>query len=120
MSLARLGTLGGPSRLLRCSKGRSDVLHLILQKQPREVQMIPFEKFTEQARMALARAQELLARLQHNALDTEHLLFVLLGQADGLVAEGLGKLGFDRRPVLARLQQDLSRRPTAAQTGSLY
>jgi ATP-dependent Clp protease ATP-binding subunit ClpC len=86
----------------------------------REVAMIPFEKFTEQARMALARAQELLARLQHNALDTEHLLLVLLGQADGLVAESLAKLGFDRRPVLERLQTNLSLRPKAALSGSLY
>src|SRR5438093_13090446 len=82
--------------------------------------MIPFEKFTEQARMALARAQELLVRLQHQALDTEHLLLVLLGQAEGLVAESLLKLQFDRRPVLERLQQSLSQRPKAAQSGSLY
>src|SRR5256885_16561500 len=82
--------------------------------------MIPFEKFTEQARMALARAQELLARLQHQALDSEHLLLVLLGQAEGLVAESLAKLNFDRRPVLERLQQNLSQRPKAAQTSSLY
>ena len=82
--------------------------------------MIPFEKFTEQARMALARAQELLTRLQHNALDTEHLLLVLLGQADGLVAESLAKLNFDRRPVLERLQTNLSLRPKAALSGSLY
>src|SRR5437667_3499580 len=85
-----------------------------------EVVMIPFEKFTEQARMALARAQELLVRLQHQALDTEHLLLVLLGQAEGLVAESLLKLQFDRRPVLERLQQSLSQRPKAAQSGSLY
>src|SRR5688572_14880086 len=82
--------------------------------------MIPIEKFTEQARMALGRAQELLARLRHNALDTEHLLFVLLGQSEGLVAEGLNKLSFDRRAALDRLQADLARRPTVSQGGSLY
>ena len=70
--------------------------------------MIPFEKFTEQARMALSRAQELLARLRHNALDVEHLLLVLLGQGEGLVAEGLARLEFDRRPALLRLQDDLN------------
>jgi ATP-dependent Clp protease ATP-binding subunit ClpC len=82
--------------------------------------VIPFEKFTEQARLALARAQELLVRLQHNALDVEHLLLVLLGQADGLVAEGLSKLKFDRRPVFERLQQDLGQRPAVAPSGSIY
>jgi ATP-dependent Clp protease ATP-binding subunit ClpC len=80
----------------------------------REVGMIPFEKFTEQARAALARAQELVARLQHNALDTEHLLLVLLGQAEGLVAEALRKSGFDRQAALQRLQQELGRRPRSA------
>ena len=82
--------------------------------------MIPFEKFTEQARMALARAQELLARLRHQALDTEHLLLVLLGQGDGLVAEGLAKVEFDRRPALERLQQELAGRPSVPSGGPLY
>ena len=86
--------------------------------------MIPFEKFTEQARAALARAQELVARLQHNALDTEHLLLVLLGQAEGLVAEAVRQRGFDRQAALKRLQDDLGRRPrgagVAAQSSGLY
>jgi ATP-dependent Clp protease ATP-binding subunit ClpC len=82
--------------------------------------MIPFEKFTEQARTALARAQELLVRLQHNALDVEHLLLVLLGQADGLVAQSLTRLKFERGPLLERLQQDLAQRSKAPFNGSLY
>ncbi|MCC7104719.1 MAG: AAA family ATPase, partial [Chloroflexi bacterium] len=82
--------------------------------------MIPIEKFTEQARQALARAQELLSRLQHQALDAEHLLLVLLGQPQGLVAEALTKVGFDRRPVLQKLQQNLSGRPRARSSGVLY
>src|SRR4051812_10967348 len=90
----------------------------------REVGMIPFEKFTEQARAALARTQELVARLQHNALDTEHLLLVLLGQAEGLVAEAVRQRGFDRQAALKRLQDDLGRRPrggsVAMQSSGLY
>jgi ATP-dependent Clp protease ATP-binding subunit ClpC len=80
--------------------------------------MIPFEKFTEQARAALARTQELVARLQHQALDTEHLLLVLLGQAEGLVAEAIRQRGFDRQAALKRLQEDLGRRPRSAQAGA--
>src|SRR6185503_6080454 len=84
----------------------------------REVGMIPFEKFTEQARAALARTQELVARLQHNALDTEHLLLVLLGQGEGLVAEAIRQRAFDRQAALKRLQEDLGRRPRSVQAGA--
>ena len=82
--------------------------------------MIPIEKLTEQARLALARAQQLLVRLQHQALDAEHLLLVLLGQAEGLVAEALRNLNFDRRPVLEELHRGLSSRPSAAMSGAFY
>ena len=82
--------------------------------------MIPFEKFTEQARTAFGRAQELLVRLRHNALDTEHLLFVLLGQGEGLVAEGLARLQVDRRPLLEQLQKQLGQRPSVGERGPLY
>jgi ATP-dependent Clp protease ATP-binding subunit ClpC len=82
--------------------------------------MIPFEKFTEQARTAFGRAQELLVRLRHNALDTEHLLFVLLGQGEGLVAESLARLQVDRRPLLEQLQTQLGQRPGVGAGGPLY
>ena len=38
--------------------------------------MIPVEKLTEQARQALSRSQELLLKLRHNALDSEHVLLI--------------------------------------------
>jgi ATP-dependent Clp protease ATP-binding subunit ClpC len=82
--------------------------------------MIPIDKLTEQARQALGRTQELLLRLRHNALDTEHLLLVLLGQRDGLVPLALKHLGASPAPVLEQLQRDLARRPTASQTNTLY
>jgi ATP-dependent Clp protease ATP-binding subunit ClpC len=82
--------------------------------------MIPIEKLTEQARQALGRTQELLLRLRHNALDTEHLLLVLLGQRDGLVPLALKHLEASPGPVLEQLQRDLARRPTASQTNTLY
>jgi ATP-dependent Clp protease ATP-binding subunit ClpC len=82
--------------------------------------MIPQDKFTQQAQVALARAQELMSRLNHQALDVEHLLLVLLGQAEGLVAEAFAKLGFDRGPALERLQQNLGGRPTGAGASGLF
>ena len=47
--------------------------------------LIPLERFTDEAREALARVQQLLLRLRHNQVDAEHLLLALLGEPDGLV-----------------------------------
>ena len=83
--------------------------------------MIPLERFTEEAREALARVQQLLFRLRHNQLDAEHLLLGLLGEPDGLVKAAFQKLdGFQPALLLEWLRTELSRRPVAAQTGSIY
>ena len=63
--------------------------------------MIPLERFTEEAREALARVQQLLLRLRHNQLDAEHLLLGLLGEPDGLVKAAFQKLdGFQPAQLL--------------------
>ncbi len=82
--------------------------------------MIPIEKLTEQARQALGRSQDLLMRLRHNALDSEHLALVLLGQREGLVPLALKQLEISPAAVLERLQAELARRPSAPQAGALY
>jgi ATP-dependent Clp protease ATP-binding subunit ClpC len=82
--------------------------------------MIPVEKLTEQARQALGRSQELLLKLRHNALDTEHLQLILLGQRDGLVPMAFKHLGVSPAPVLDRLQRDLASRPATLTGSSLY
>jgi len=83
--------------------------------------LIPLEKFTDEAREALARVQQLLMRLRHNQLDAEHLLLGLLGEPDGLVKAAFQKLnGFQPALLLEWLRAELSRRPVAAQTGALY
>src|SRR6266536_1924173 len=82
--------------------------------------MIPVEKLTEQARQALGRSQELLLKLRHNALDSEHLLLILLGQREGLVPLALKHLDVSPAPILERLQQDLASRPSTLAGSSLY
>jgi ATP-dependent Clp protease ATP-binding subunit ClpC len=82
--------------------------------------MIPVEKLTEQARQALGRSQELLLKLRHNALDSEHLLLILLGQRDGLVPLAFTHLDVSPAPVLDRLQRDLAARPATLNGSSLY
>jgi ATP-dependent Clp protease ATP-binding subunit ClpC len=82
--------------------------------------MIPVEKLTEQARQALGRSQDLLLKLRHNALDSEHLLLILLGQREGLVPLAFKHLGVSPAPVLDRLQRDLAARPATLNGSSLY
>jgi ATP-dependent Clp protease ATP-binding subunit ClpC len=83
--------------------------------------LIPLERFTDEAREALARVQQLLLRLRHNQLDAEHLLLALLGEPDGLVKGVFEKLdGFQPAVLLGWLRAELSRRPVATQPGAIY
>ncbi|MGE3268652.1 MAG: ATP-dependent Clp protease ATP-binding subunit [Chloroflexota bacterium] len=82
--------------------------------------MIPVEKLTEQARQALGRSQDLLLKLRHNALDSEHLLLILLGQREGLVPLAFKHLEASPGPILDRLQRDLASRPATLNSSSLY
>ena len=70
--------------------------------------MIPVEKLTEQARQALGRSQDLLLKLRHNALDSEHLLLILLGQREGLVPLAFKQLDTSPAAALDLLQRDLA------------
>ena len=83
--------------------------------------MIPLERFTDEAREALARVQQLLLRLRHNQLDSEHLLLALLGEPDGLIKAAFQKLdGFQPALLLEWLRAELGRRPIATQSGAMY
>jgi len=73
--------------------------------------MISPERFTDQAREALGRAQERVVRLRHPALDTDHLLLALVGQPEGLVAEALKRLDVDAALAATRLETVLNGRP---------
>src|SRR5439155_22198837 len=74
------------------------------------VRMISPERFTDQAREALGRAQESVARLRHPALDVEHVLLALFSQPEGLVADAVKRLGADARVAAQRLEAELGRR----------
>src|SRR3984893_6341730 len=90
-------------------------------RRPGGCSLIPLERFTDEAREALARVQQLLLRLRHNQLDAEHLLLGLLGEPDGLVKAAFQKLdGFQPALLLEWLRSELSRGPVPAQAGPLY
>src|SRR5829696_8937903 len=76
--------------------------------------MLPIERFTEQAQEVLRRAQEALLRLGLRELDTTHLLYALLEQPGGQVAEVCARLGVDVSALLGRVRIALGGRGVAS------
>ncbi len=68
-------------------------------------------RFTEKAQEALASAQGIAQRFQHNEIDAEHILLALVEQSDGLVPELLKKVGADPAVIHQQIQAALADRP---------
>ncbi|MBZ0302162.1 MAG: AAA family ATPase [Anaerolineae bacterium] len=73
-----------------------------------------FERFTERAQDAAARAYEILQRYGHNQVDTEHILLALLEQTDGVIPQLLERLSVDVGLIRSRLDEVLRASPKAA------
>ncbi|MBI3177756.1 MAG: AAA family ATPase [Chloroflexi bacterium] len=73
-----------------------------------------FDRFTERAQDAAARAYEILQRYSHNQVDTEHILLALLEQPDGVIPQLLEKLSVDIELVKRRLDDVLRASPKVA------
>ncbi len=76
--------------------------------------MMRFDRFTERAQDAAARAYEILQRYGHNQVDTEHILLALLEQPEGVIPQILEKLGVDQEFIKRRLDDVLRASPKAA------
>ncbi len=76
--------------------------------------MMRFERFTERAQDAAARAYEILQRYGHNQVDTEHILLALLEQTDGVIPQILERLSVDVDAMRSRLDEVLRASPKAA------
>jgi ATP-dependent Clp protease ATP-binding subunit ClpB len=68
-------------------------------------------KFTEKSQAALAEAQAIGTRNQHQAVDVEHLALALLEQEEGLVPRLLEKSGVSPNLLKTRIQEALNRIP---------
>ncbi|MBM3983132.1 MAG: ATP-dependent chaperone ClpB [Planctomycetes bacterium] len=68
-------------------------------------------QFTEKARDALAAAQKLAARLNHQQIDSEHALLSLLDQEKGLAPAVLQKAGVSVDAVTVKLQREIDKLP---------
>ncbi len=73
-----------------------------------------FDRFTERAQDAAARAYEILQRYGHNQVDTEHILLALLEQPEGVISQMLEKLGIDQDAMRGRLDEILRSTPKAS------
>ncbi|MGC8787210.1 MAG: ATP-dependent Clp protease ATP-binding subunit, partial [Anaerolineae bacterium] len=75
-----------------------------------------FDRFTERAQDAAARAYEIMQRYRHGQLDTEHILLALLEQPEGVIPEILERLHVDVEAVKSRLDDVLRASPRLMQS----
>ncbi len=76
-------------------------------------------RFTEKAQKALELAHQILQRMSHAHLDTEHILLALLQQEDGLVPKILEKMGVDPEAVERLVEQELEYLPRSFRNYSM-
>lgn len=76
-----------------------------------------FDRFTERAQDAAARAYEIVQRYGHTQVDTEHLFLALLEQQDGAVPQIMEQLNVNPQDIRDRLDQDLRSTPKVAVYG---
>jgi ATP-dependent Clp protease ATP-binding subunit ClpB len=68
-------------------------------------------RLTLKSQEALQSAQSIAVRLGHTEVDGEHLLLALLDHTDGVVPRLLAQADVDPRPLRARVEAELERRP---------
>lgn len=76
--------------------------------------MLRFDRFTERAQDAAARAYEILQRYGHNQVDTEHILLALLEQTDGVIPQVLERLSIEVSGLRSRVDDILRQSPRTA------
>ena len=73
--------------------------------------MIRFNRFTKSAQDVAQRAAELMQRYSHNQIDTEHLLFALIEQPQGVISQLLAFLEVDANALSEGLDNNLRSGP---------
>ncbi|MAU00374.1 MAG: Clp protease [Anaerolineaceae bacterium] len=76
-----------------------------------------FDRFTERAQDAAARAYELTQEYGHTQVDTEHLFLALMRQEDGAVPQLLDQLKIDVAAIQQRLEEELRNSPKVSVYG---
>ena len=74
--------------------------------------MLPFDRFTAAAQAGAEAAGTEVRSRKHTEIDVEHLLWVLIQQADGIVQRVLQHLGIDSDPLTQQLDEALAKLPS--------
>ncbi|OPX23660.1 MAG: hypothetical protein B1H03_00965 [Planctomycetales bacterium 4484_113] len=85
--------------------------------------MIPFEKFTDKAKQALQKAQEILLDTKQVQLDTEHVLYGIAFVEESILPELLRQAGVDAEKALDKIRGAVTHRPqveVAGGVGQIY
>lgn len=75
--------------------------------------MMRFDKFSERAQDAAARAAEIIQRYGHNQIDSEHILLALIEQPQGIVTQIIEALSVNPGDIVDRLDVILRGTPRA-------
>ncbi len=76
-----------------------------------------FDRFTERAQDAAARAYEIVQRYGHSQVDTEHLFLAMLEQDEGAIPQIFEKLNADSGEMRDRLVEELKSSPKVSVYG---
>lgn len=76
-----------------------------------------FDRFTERAQDAAARAYKIVQSYGHTQVDTEHIFLALLEQNDGAVPRIIEYVGADINAMMARVDEELRATPRAGVYG---
>jgi len=74
-------------------------------------------QFTQMSRQTMTDAQAIARRLNHNEVDTWHLLSALLAQENGIVPGLIDKMGLTASALQLAVERELDRLPKV--TGSV-
>ncbi len=79
--------------------------------------MMRFDRFTERAQDAAARAYEILQRYGHNQVDTEHILLALLEQPEGVILTIMERMNIPIEPLRQKIDEALKATPRSSVYG---
>ncbi|MDI6822699.1 MAG: ATP-dependent chaperone ClpB [Actinomycetota bacterium] len=80
-----------------------------------------FDKFTVKAQEAIGDAQRVAEDRNHQQVDVEHLLLVLLQQSEGVVSTILKKLEISPEAIKTEVERELEKTPKVyGQVGTIY
>src|SRR2546423_4867108 len=96
--------------------GRPHLDYRVINRKPRRIKAMRFDKFTTKLQEALAEAQSMALGRDQQYIEPEHLLAALLAQEDGGVAGLIAKAGGNANKLRQGLEQAISRLPTVEGT----